>query len=103
MVNLDLQNLSHNDIPAALRYLIEKVNSLSARLDQGIQSTPAQPTEYLTRREVLALAKISSPTLKDWNRTGRLAPLTIGTRHRYRRSDVEAALKTTKSVNHGNR
>lgn len=49
--------------------------------------------DLLTTKEVLALWRISAPTLRKWRKQGLVKAYGAGTRHhRYRRSEVEEAL-----------
>jgi excisionase family DNA binding protein len=48
--------------------------------------------EYLTKKQIKALLQISYPTIDTWTEKGILKVYRIGTRKRYKRSEVEAAL-----------
>jgi excisionase family DNA binding protein len=63
---------------------------------RGIKEEKAY--EYLTRQEVAKKLGVTLPTLWDWTKKGKIQGAHIGSRVRYRASDVEAALKnmTTK-------
>ncbi|TXE18578.1 helix-turn-helix domain-containing protein [Psychroserpens burtonensis] len=49
-------------------------------------------TEYLTRKEVSELLKVSLGTIQNYVKKGYLKPLSIGRRVLFKRSDVENAL-----------
>ena len=49
-------------------------------------------TEYLSRKEVLALLKIDSSTLWSWEKTGYIHSYPLGSRKRYKRTEVENIL-----------
>lgn len=53
--------------------------------------------QYLSRREVAKLLKISLPTLHDWTKLGWLQSYKIGKRVLYKPHEVEQAL--TKTLN----
>ena len=53
---------------------------------------PAEPPNYLTRRETARRLRISLVTLNDWVNRGRIRAHKIGGRVLFRDSDVEAAL-----------
>ena len=53
---------------------------------------PAEPEEYLTRKQLAAILQVSLVTIHDYNRKKILDPLRLGTLIRYRRSDIEKAL-----------
>jgi len=51
-----------------------------------------KPEEYLTRKEVMNLFKISKGTLQNWVDAGRLTKHGVGGRVYFRRSELEQAL-----------
>jgi excisionase family DNA binding protein len=51
----------------------------------------AQP-EYLTRKEVAVILKVSLVTLTDWNKKGVLKPYRLGNLIRYKRVELDQAL-----------
>lgn len=53
---------------------------------------PPKQEEYLSRKEVAAIFKVSLPTIHDWNKKKILNPLRVGNLIRYRRSDIDKAL-----------
>jgi excisionase family DNA binding protein len=53
---------------------------------------PAEPEEYLTRKQVAKLLQVSLVTIHEWNRKKILDPLRLGTLIRYRRSEIDKAL-----------
>lgn len=55
---------------------------------------PKQATEFLTRKQTADLLGISLPTLSDWTFSGKLKGYRIGSRIRYKRHEIEAALLT---------
>jgi hypothetical protein len=60
-------------------------------IEAGKKEKPeaTNPEEYLTPDEYAALLKISLVTLWSWDKKGITRPLRIGTKKRYRRSDLE--------------
>lgn len=50
-------------------------------------------SEYLTSKEVMALAKVSYTTLNNWQNSKRLVPSKMGGRNRYLKADVMAVMK----------
>lgn len=58
------------------------------------QGTP----EYLTRKEVADFLKISLVTLNDWSKKGIVQSYRIGARVRYKRSEIDQALRATKNL-----
>lgn len=53
---------------------------------------PTEPQEYLTRKEVASIFKISLVTLHDWNKKKILNPYRLGNLIRYKRSEIDSAL-----------
>lgn len=51
-----------------------------------------KPEEYLTPNEVAKMIGVSTNTLWRWEKEKYLAPLKVGRKSRYRKSDVEALL-----------
>ncbi|MCC8087778.1 MAG: DNA-binding protein [Rikenellaceae bacterium] len=59
------------------------------------------PEEFLSRKEVLAILKIDSSTLWNWERTGYIKSYPFGGRKRYKQADVESIRTGKKGVNNG--
>jgi excisionase family DNA binding protein len=53
---------------------------------------PKKQPEYLTRKEVAKILKVSLVTLSDWNKKGVLKPYRLGNLIRYKQSEIEEAL-----------
>ena len=53
---------------------------------------PKKQAEYLTRKEVAKILKVSLVTLSDWNKKGILNPYRLGNLIRYKRSEIDQAL-----------
>ncbi|QTD37093.1 helix-turn-helix domain-containing protein [Polaribacter batillariae] len=54
---------------------------------------PKKQPEYLTRKEVANILKVSLVTLSDWNKKGVLKPYRLGNLIRYKREEIDQALK----------
>lgn len=57
---------------------------------------PKEPTEYLTRKEVVKMLNINMSTLHHWTKQGKLKAYGIGARIYYKRHEVDEALETFK-------
>ncbi len=76
------------------------VNELKEMITEAVATevkrcipTILEPADaLLTRHETAKILKVSLPTLHFWTRDGKIRATRIGTRVRYRREDVEAAL-----------
>jgi excisionase family DNA binding protein len=53
---------------------------------------PTKQPEYLTRKEVAIILKVSLVTLSDWNKKGVLKPYRLGNLIRYKRVELDQAL-----------
>jgi excisionase family DNA binding protein len=53
---------------------------------------PQLQPEYLTRKEVAKILKVSLVTLTDWNKKGVLKPYRLGNLIRYKRVELDQAL-----------
>lgn len=69
-----------------LKDLRLELNELSLNLQ------PPKEEEYLTRKEVATMLKISLVTLHDWNKKKILNPYRLGNLIRYKRSEIDQAL-----------
>ena len=70
--------------------ILEGVEKLLAEFSK--QFTPKEPEVWLSRKNVSELLGISLPTIHEWGKLGILKPYKIGTRVRYRQSDIEETL-----------
>lgn len=52
--------------------------------------------EWLTRKELVKLIKVSEVTIIDWDKKGILKPFRIGNRVRYRLTDIEKVLENSR-------
>lgn len=60
------------------------------KITQNFQ--PKKQPEYLTRKEVAKILKVSLVTLSDWNKKGVLKPYRLGNLIRYKREEIDQAL-----------
>ncbi len=60
---------------------------------------PQKQPEYLTRKEVAKILKVSLVTLSDWNKKGVLKPYRLGNLIRYKREELDQALISINSKN----
>ena len=82
--------------------LLEWAQEMQPVVKAEKQSIPRkQEDELMTRKEAAAYLKVSLVTLKEWTKNGRVKAHRIGTRVRYYKSDVEAALKEIKQYGRG--
>lgn len=74
--------------------LKEQTNSAieAAFLKHSDKFRPKEKTNYLTRKEVAAIFKISLVTVNDWNKLGILKPYRLGRLVRYKSDEIENSL-----------
>lgn len=53
---------------------------------------PKRQPEYLTRKEVAKILKVSLVTLSDWNKKGVIKPYRLGNLIRYKTTEIEESL-----------
>jgi excisionase family DNA binding protein len=92
-------NLIFSTIPLEdLKTVISDI--VSGALDNRIQKQNCQTQdEYLTRKQTAEKLDISLPTLDKYTIEGRINGYRIGTRIRYKKTEIEQALKQIKSSN----
>jgi len=61
-------------------------------------TTTESSPEFITRKETALILGISLPTLHEWTKNGNIPAHRIGTRVRYKRSDVYASLKSIDTI-----
>jgi excisionase family DNA binding protein len=73
--------------------LLEKIEQIIDRRLETLRPSKQEASEYITRKEVADILKITLPTLRDWTRLGWLKSYKIGTRVLYKRKEVEQAIE----------
>ena len=97
-----MENLTFEKLPAAVSGLYEKLERLERIiLDLGKKEDkpkvqPEQPDEYISRKQAAKILKISLPTLSEWSKSGVVKGYRIATRVRYKRRELEQAVKAMK-------
>ena len=81
--------------PAELKELIQETIRC-AFIEFAKDFQPKEPTEYLTRKEVVKMLNINMSTLHHWTKQGKLKAYTIGARVYYKRHEVDESLETFK-------
>ena len=81
----------HNVTPQQLKESI--LSDVRAELQVIAQNfQPKKQPEYLTRKEVSKILKVSLVTLSDWNKKGVLKPYRLGNLIRYKTTEIEESL-----------
>ena len=75
-------------------------NRIGGIIREAVSSTviPQGSDEYLTRKQTAKLLQISLVTLRDWSVKGILQSYKIGGRIRYKKSELDEALKAQKNL-----
>lgn len=81
----------HNVTPQQLKEsILSEVRTELQNITLNFQ--PKKQPEYLTRKEVAKILKVSLVTVSDWNKKGVLKPYRLGNLIRYKREELEKAL-----------
>ena len=94
------QNITqvHGITPQQLRDNL--LNGFKTELKEMVLNLqPEVQPEYLTRKEVARILKVSLVTLSDWNKKGVLKPYRLGNLIRYKRVELDQALISINSKN----
>jgi excisionase family DNA binding protein len=86
-----LQNVTRQDLTAI-------IESAVSGLIKDFHPSPEVKTEYLTRKEVAALLRISIPTLHQLIKTGKLKGYRIGGRVLFNKAEVEGSLEEIETL-----
>lgn len=79
------------------KLLIADCVSQSFKDELKALSAPSELSNILTRQETAKLLTISLPTLHDYTKRGLIKAHRLGSKVRYKREDVEIALKQIKN------
>lgn len=74
------------------------VQSEVQKIVSGLTTAPEPSPELITRKETAQILGISLPTLNSWTSTGIIPAQRIGTRIRYKRTDVYNSLKDVETL-----
>ena len=87
MNTIILSGFTPDDLLLRIEQLID------AKLGSQTQTTNAKESEYITRKEVAKLLKVTLPTLHDWTKQGWVQSYKIGNRVLYKQSEVESSVE----------
>jgi excisionase family DNA binding protein len=86
----DLIYMDRNDLK-------EVIESILKQFVKDIASPANEPVEFLTRKEAAKILGVSLPTLHEWTKSGKVPGHRIGTRVRYKKSEIENSLLKIKT------
>lgn len=93
MKEINLINITYDELLKGIDRLLE--DKLSKKF-----SSQEHENDFITRKEVAGILKISLPTLNDWTKQGWLKAYKMGNRVLYKRSEVEGTLLNLSSQKH---
>jgi len=83
--------LLHNITPDEFKN--ELISSLKEVIKELVlESKKEKPVEYLTRKEVSEILKVSLVTIHSWSKLGILNPYRIGNKIRFKSNEIKNAL-----------
>jgi len=91
METIQIQNLSVDELKVII------TDSFREQL-KGLIPKPEPPEKYLTRKETAKLLQVSLVTLNDWSKKGIIQSYRINSRIRYKKSEIDEALKEVKNL-----
>ena len=91
METILLNGINLSDIKKVLREVLEEKSNDFAK------PVKSEDQEYLTRKEVAQLLKISLTTLNDWSKQGIVQSYRIGNRVLYKKKEIENSVSKVQS------
>jgi hypothetical protein len=97
-----MENVTFEKLPSAVAGLYEKLERLEriildlGKKDDKPKAQLELADEYICRKQAAKLLKISLPTLSEWSKSGIVKGYRIATRVRYKRRELELAVKAMK-------
>lgn len=82
------------------QFLVKIGELFDEKISLTKQPIPTFQTEYLSRKEVSKLLKVSIVTLHDWTKHGFIPSYKIGNRVLYKPKEVEEAVKQVSIIKH---
>jgi len=89
MEGIEVSVLPKGEINSILQK-VDRIENYLKEIQKNLQ--PKKPEEYLTRLETATLLRISSSTLWDWTRKGKLQSFGLSGKVYYKRTQIEAAI-----------
>ena len=79
-----------SDLLTANRNLLDEAQ---LQAEQNLKALKPQQEEYISREKAMEILGVSGPTLWRWMKTEYLIPTRLGTKVRYRMSDIQQILE----------
>ena len=90
-----LNGISFEQLENSLKTIVQ--NEVQ-KIVSGLTTAPETSPELITRKETAVILGISLPTLNEWTKNGTIPAQRIGTRIRYKRTDVYNSLKDVETL-----
>ena len=87
-----LNGISLSDIKEVLREVLKEQSN------EFTKSENSDNHDYLSRKEVAKLLKISLTTLNDWSKQGIVQSYRIGNRVLYKRNEIEDSISKVQNI-----
>lgn len=90
-------------LPISIERMEDSMRKVFAELlceDHSSKSTSSD-ADYLTRKETAQILRVTLPTLYDWTKRGYLQSYRMGSRIRYKRSEVNEAFDSGQLQKYG--
>ena len=91
--NIISVNLNVAELEKFLDFHFDKAISRAIEALEKRYATAKPHEQWLTRKDVIAILGISMPTLSAWSKDGTIPGYRIGGLVRYKRSEIDIALK----------
>ncbi len=95
MIQTDLMTLMSSYVDVKLNEIKREIEGL-----KNIFLQPQSNDELLTRKEAAQFFKVSISTIDNWRREGKIISSGIGSKVRFRRSELEQAMVKLKNDSH---
>ena len=92
-----LNGINLSDLKELMREVIDE------KLNDFTKPVKSEDQEYLTRKEVAKLLKISLTTLNDWSKQGIVQAYRIGNRVLYKKKEIEDSVSKTQNLKYSRR
>ncbi len=90
-----LNGISFDQLQDSFRTIVQ---TEVQKIASGITTNPEPSPEFITRNETAKILGVSLPTLHIWTKAGIIPAHRIGTRIRYKRTDVYNSLKNVEPI-----
>lgn len=88
--------LSFEDLPVIVSKLNDKVDRLETLLTSNLHPSQSEDVTLMDSRELSEFLDVSKVTIHKWRKEGRIPFIRIGSRIRFKKSDVLAVLENLK-------